>query len=302
MTNFTAADLEQLSAKGIARDVVEAQLDRFRTGFPYLRIDSPSSVGNGILPVDADMEKACLDRWERFLKDGGDVLKFVPASGAASRMFKALFAFVNGADEVPAEGSPVAQLVERIGDFAFYDQLKEATGKLYGKTPEELAADGRLKELVGAIILPEGLNYGQLPKALLTFHRSADGVRTSLEEQLAEGAQTAASKGGKVRLHFTVSSNHRKLFEEKLAEAVPAMEKRFGVKYDISLSEQKPSTDTIAVTPDNDLFRDDAGKLVFRPGGHGALIENLNDVNADVVFIKNIDNVVGDAHRADTIR
>lgn len=302
MTNFTAADLEQLSAKGIARDVVEAQLDRFRTGFPYLRIDSPSSVGNGILPVDADMEKACLDRWERFLKDGGDVLKFVPASGAASRMFKALFAFVNGADEVPAEGSPVAQLVERIGDFAFYDQLKEATGKLYGKTPEELAADGRLKELVGAIILPEGLNYGQLPKALLTFHRSADGVRTSLEEQLAEGAQTAASKGGKVKLHFTVSSNHRKLFEEKLAEAVPAMEKRFGVKYDISLSEQKPSTDTIAVTPDNDLFRDDAGKLVFRPGGHGALIENLNDVNADVVFIKNIDNVVGDAHRADTIR
>ena len=92
MTNFTAADLEQLSAKGIARDVVEAQLDRFRTGFPYLKIDSPSSVGNGILPVDADMEKACLDRWERFLNDGGDVLKFVPASGAASRMFKALFA------------------------------------------------------------------------------------------------------------------------------------------------------------------------------------------------------------------
>lgn len=302
MATFTPADLEQLSSKGISRAIVDAQLDRFRTGFPYLTIDSPSSVGNGILPVDAEMEKACLDRWSRFLNDGGDVLKFVPASGAASRMFKALFAFVNGAEDVPEAGSPVAQLVEKIGDFAFYGQLKAVTEKKYGLSPEDLAAAGRFKDLVGAIILPDGLNYGALPKALLSFHRYEDGsVRTSLEEQLAEGAQTAASKGGKVRLHFTVSSNHRKLFEAKLTEAVPAMEKRFGVSYDISLSEQKPSTDTIAVTPDNDLFRDDAGKLVFRPGGHGALIENLNDIDAAVVFIKNIDNVVGDSHREDTI-
>ena len=301
MANFTAADLEQLSSKGISKETVEAQLHRFETGFPYLTIDSPASVGNGILPVDDAMKQQCLERWQRFLNDGGDVLKFVPASGAASRMFKALFAFVNGTDDKAAEGSPVAQLVEHIGDFAFYGQLKEVTAKLYGKTPEELTAEGRFKDLVGAIILPEGMNYGQLPKALLTFHRYTDGVRTALEEQLAEGAQTAASKGGKVKLHFTVSSNHRKLFEEKISKAVPAMEKRYGVKYDISLSEQKPSTDTIAVTPDNELFRDDAGKLVFRPGGHGALIENLNDVNADVVYIKNIDNIVGDAHRKDTI-
>ena len=302
MAQFTSADLEQLSSKGISVEAVEAQLDRFRTGFPYLTIDSPSSVGNGILPVDKDMEQACLDRWARFLNDGGDVLKFVPASGAASRMFKALFAFVNGTEDVPAAGSPVAQLVEKIGDFAFYAQLKDATKRLYGLTPEELITDGRYKDLVGAIILPEGLNYGQLPKALLTFHSYPDGtVRTSLEEQLAEGAQTAASKGGVVKLHFTVSANHRKLFEAKLAEAVPAMEKQYGVKYEISLSEQKPSTDTIAVTPENDLFRDDAGKLVFRPGGHGALIENLNDIDAAVVFIKNIDNVVADSHRADTL-
>ena len=302
MTQFTAADLDQLSAKGISREAVEAQIDRFRTGFPYLTIDSPSSVGNGILPVDDEMTQACLDRWQRFLDDNGDVLKFVPASGAASRMFKALFAFVNGSEDVPAVGSPVAQLVEKIGDFAFYKQLKEVTERLYQASPEELAAAGRYKELVGAIILPDGLNYGALPKALLTFHRYDDGVRTALEEQLAEGAQTAASKDGVVKLHFTVSSNHRKLFEAKLAEAVPAMEKRYGVRYEISLSEQKPSTDTIAVTPDNELFRDDEGKLVFRPGGHGALIENLTDINASVVFIKNIDNVVGDAHRADTIR
>lgn len=302
MTQFSASDLDQLSAKGISREAVENQIDRFRTGFPYLTIDSPSSVGNGILPVDDEMTRACLDRWQHFLDDNGDVLKFVPASGAASRMFKALFAFVNGQDDVPAPGSPVAQLVDRIGDFAFYGQLKDAVERLYHTTPEELVSQGRYKELVGAIILPDGLNYGALPKALLTFHRYDDGVRTALEEQLAEGAQTAASKDGVVKLHFTVSSNHRKLFEAKLAEAVPAMEKRYGVRYDISLSEQKPSTDTIAVTPDNELFRDDEGKLVFRPGGHGALIENLTDINASVVFIKNIDNVVGDSHRADTIQ
>ncbi len=301
MAQFTPADLDQLSAKGIKVETVEAQLDRFRTGFPYLTIESPSSPGHGILPVDAEMTDACLARWQTFLDDNGDVLKFVPASGAASRMFKALFAFVNGDENVPAKGSAVAELVERIRDFAFYDQLKDVTERLYQATPEALVAAGRYKELVGAIILPQGLNYGALPKALLTFHRYADGVRTALEEQLAEGAQTAASKDGKVKLHFTVSANHRALFESKLEEAVPAMEDRYGVKYEIGLSEQKPSTDTIAVTPDNELFRDDAGKLVFRPGGHGALIENLTDIDATVVFIKNIDNVVGDSHRADTI-
>ena len=303
MATFTQADLEQLKAKGISQERVEAQLESFRTGFPYLKIVSPSSVGRGIMPVDADIEKACLARWDNFLADGGDVLKFVPASGAASRMFKALFAFVNGNEEVPAQGSPVAALVEHIGDFAFYKELEAATIRLYGKTPNELAAAGRFKDLVGAIILPDGLNYGSLPKALLTFHKYDDGTtRTALEEQLAEGAQTAATKDGLVKLHFTVSADHHKLFEAKLAEVVPAMEKRFGVHYDISMSEQKPSTDTIAVTPDNELFRTKEGKLVFRPGGHGALIENLNDVNADVVFIKNIDNVVADKHRTDTLR
>lgn len=303
MATFTQADLEQLKAKGISQERVEAQLESFRTGFPYLKIDSPSSLGHGITPIDADLEAACLGRWNDFLADGGDVLKFVPASGAASRMFKALFAFVNGNEEVPAEGSPVAQLVERIGDFAFYKELEAATIRLYGKTPNELVTEGRFKELVGAIILPDGLNYGALPKALLTFHKYDGGVtRTALEEQLAEGAQTATNKDGLVKLHFTVSADHRKLFEAKLAEAVPAMEKKFGVHYDISLSEQKPSTDTIAVTPENDLFRTKEGKLVFRPGGHGALIENLNDINAAVVFIKNIDNVVADSHRDDTLR
>lgn len=301
MTHFTQADLDQLRDKGISIDVVETQLDRFRTGFPYLKILAPASPGTGMVALSDDERSQCLDRWNDYLANNGEVLKFVPASGAASRMFKALFAFVNGEESEPKAGSPVAELKENIASFAFYNQLCQTTNALYGKTPEQLIEEGRSKDVVAAIILPDGMNYGALPKALLTFHRYADGTtRTALEEQLAEGAQMAAS-AGKVKLHFTVSSNHRKLFEAKLAEAVPAMEERFGVKYEISLSEQKPSTDTIAVTPDNELFRDDNGRLVFRPGGHGALIENLNDVNGTVVFIKNIDNIVADSHREPTI-
>lgn len=302
MSKFTQADLEQLNQKGISVAQVEEQLKRFETGFPYLRIESPSAPGSGMLALDKDLAEAAQARWDGYLADGGDVLKFVPASGAASRMFKALFAFVNGSEEVPAPGTPVAQLVEKIHDFAFYSQLNDKVGQLYaGATVDSLIEAGRFKDLVAAIIKPEGLNYGQLPKALLTFHRYGDGsVRTALEEQLAEGAQTAATDG-KVKLHFTVSANHHKLFEAKLAEVVPTMEQRFAVKYDVTMSEQKPSTDTIAVTPDNELFRDDEGRLVFRPGGHGALIENLNDIDSTVVFIKNIDNVVADSHRASTV-
>lgn len=302
MTHFTPADEAQLQAKGISKADVEAQIERFRTGFPYLRIESAVAPGRGMIPLEKRLEQEAVETWKSYLAQGGDVLKFVPASGAASRMFKALFEFVNGEAAVPAEGSAVAQLLGRIGDFAFYPQLQETVKALHGKSVEELVAEGRHKDVVAAIIMPDGMNYGQLPKALLTFHRSEDGVRTAIEEQLAEGAQTAASKGGKVRLHFTVSANHRALFEAKLAEAVPAMEKRYGVSYEVSLSEQKASTDTIAVTPDNELFRDSKGALVFRPGGHGALIENLNEIDASVVFIKNIDNVVADAHRQPTIK
>jgi len=303
MAEFTTEDLNQLKERNISVEAVEAQLARFRTGFPYLKIESPASIGNGILKLDEAGEAECLKRWQEFLSAGGDVLKFVPASGAASRMFKALFAFVNGDDDFPKAGSPVAELVEHISEIAFYDELQATVRRIHGLSVEELVAAGRIKDLIAAIILPEGLNYGGLPKAMLTFHRYADGsTRTSLEEQLAEGAQTAASKGGKVKLHFTVSADHRTLFEEKLRKALPVMEKKFGVSYEISLSEQKHSTDTIAVTPGNELFRDSRGRLVFRPGGHGALIENLNDIKSEVVFVKNIDNVVADSHRADTIR
>ncbi|MDE6277639.1 MAG: DUF4301 family protein [Muribaculaceae bacterium] len=302
-TNLTHDDLDQLKERGISPETVEAQLERFRAGFPYLRIDAPSSVDNGILVVEDELADDALARWQEFLASGGDVLKFVPASGAASRMFKAMFEFVNGDASTPAPGTPAAQIIDNLEHLAFFPELDATCRRLYGRSCTELRHQGRGKDIIAALILPQGMNYGALPKAVLTFHAYPDGTtRTALEEQLAEGAQYAASANGKVRLHFTVSADHLDLFREKLAVAVPEMEKRLGVSYDISLSVQKPSTDTIAATPDNEPFRDADGRLVFRPGGHGALIENLSDIDATVVFIKNIDNVVADAHRADTVR
>lgn len=298
---LTKEDLAYIEERGMDAAQVENQLKRFATGFPYLEIKDAARAGQGITVLTPEQENAAIERWKKFLADGGDVCKFVPASGAASRMFKSLFAFVDGAENVPAEGSDVAKLIAEIDKVAFIADLNEATKRLYGKTVGELKNEGLFKELIAAIIKPEGLNYGGLPKGLLKFHSYAEGSRTPVEEQLAEGAQTAANGNGDVKMHFTVSANHRKLFEEKISEVADKMGKERKVKFNVSLSEQKPQTDTVAANPDNTPFHEE-GHLLFRPGGHGALIENLNDIDATVVFIKNIDNVVPDSLRDATVR
>lgn len=299
---MTQQDRQQLAARGVSAEAVQQQLNRFATGFPYLKLAGSATVGNGILRPDTDLEARAVQRWDKFLADGATVYKFVPASGAASRMFKALFAFVDGADNEPAPGSAVSQLLESLPNLAFSSELDDALLKLHGKNAAQLKAEGKYKEIIAAIIRPEGLNYGQLPKGLLTFHRYGDGTtRTALEEQLAEGAQTAAANG-KVNLHFTVSESHKQLFADKLAKVVPAFEQKTGLKFIVSTSVQKPSTDTIAANPDGTPFRDAEGKLVFRPGGHGALISNLGDIDAQVIFVKNIDNVVPDSRRDITVK
>ncbi|MDE7450375.1 MAG: DUF4301 family protein [Paramuribaculum sp.] len=294
-------DKAMLESKGITEAQVEAQLERFRSGFPYLALVGAARPGQGIKVLDHESEESAIARWKEYLAHGGEVTKFVPASGAASRMFKALFEFVDsGVDKAP-EGSAPAALLADLTKLPFLTELNVACERLYGADAAALHAAGRDREVIAAIILPDGMNYGALPKGLLKFHSYPDGSRTPVEEQLTEGAQTAAGADGKVRLHFTVSSNHRKLFEEKLNEAIPATTKRTGAQFEVTMSEQKPSTDTIAVNPDNTPFLED-GHLLFRPGGHGALIANLNDIDSEVVFIKNIDNVVPDSLRESTVR
>lgn len=299
---LSESDLQTLASRGITPEQLEQQLKCFATGFPYLKIYDSARAGAGITVLTDAEQTDASKRWDAYLAEGGRVAKFVPASGAASRMFKALFAFINGEEAQPKKGSDVAALLEGIHKFAFYPELETTVIRRFGKGVDALLEEGRAKDVVGSIILPEGMNYGQLPKGLLTFHRAEGGsVRTPVEEQLVEGAQTARQADGSVDLHLTVSPDHRKAFEAKLAEAVPAIEERMGVKIKVGLSEQMASTDTVAANEDNTPFRDAEGRMVFRPGGHGALIRNLNDIDSQVVFVKNIDNVVPDSMRGATI-
>lgn len=288
---FNSEDLELIAKKGISTELIQEQLDRFKTGFPYLKIKSVAKVGDGIVRLtDAEVEE-CEALWAEFQQSGGTVEKFVPASGAASRMFKNVFEFVSANKPAP-ETDFEKKLFDGIENFAFYKTLDANCEKAFGKGVKALIAEGRYVDVAKGIIYPEGMNYGALPKALLQFHKvNEDKANTPLEEHLEEGAQYASDLNKNVNIHFTVSPEHRKEFEKLIAVVVPEMEKEWGVKYNVSMSEQKSSTDTIAVNMDNTPYREN-GKLLFRPAGHGALIENLNEIDADVVFVKNIDNVV----------
>ncbi len=296
---MTPQDKELLASKGISEAQIEAQLTCFEKGFPYLRLDAAASVDKGILTPSIDEQTIFLSAWDNYKNSDKNILKFVPASGAASRMFKNLFEFLEADYETPTTAFEQI-FFTHIDRFAFYDDLNTACLGLFGLTIPELIAEGEFKKIVDVLLDADGLGYGQLPKGLLLFHNYPEGPRTPLEEHLVEGALYAACSGGDVNIHFTVSPEHRTMFESLVEDKTAEFAKRFGVTYHISFSEQKPSTDTIAADMDNQPFRD-KGKLVFRPGGHGALIENLNDLDADVVFIKNIDNVVPDRLKDDTV-
>lgn len=215
-------------------------------------------------------------------------------------MFKAMFNFLETDSDTAPENSDAAAVIDNLEQFAFYQELNEILKRLYGKTAQELRENGEHKKIISAIVNKEGLNYGNLPKGLISFHNYPNGPHTPIEEQLAEGAATEKRADGTVHIHFTVSADHCDKFNERLNKGVSQLGKELEVKFVTSLSEQKKSTDTLAVNPDNTPFRLN-GELVFRPGGHGALIENLNDLDATVVFLKNIDNVVPESRRKTTL-
>ncbi len=298
-------DIKQLSDKGISKDAFLLQIDHFKKGFPPLTLDRPAITGDGIRTFD---EKSAHQMAGFYMMHHSkyDVMKLVPASGAATRMFKDVFVWrdllIAGVDTHGLLDSKpdAANFFNHIKDFAFWDDLCLAMDK------EDLDAGHLLDEknflpLLDYLLFDHGLDYASLPKALIAFHKYGSTTRTSMEEHLAEGAAYARGGDARVHIHFTLSPEHINLFQAKLQKVQKKFEQLLEVKFIITHSVQKPSTDTIAVGLDNLPFREKDGKLLFRPGGHGALIENLNDLDADIIFIKNIDNVVPDHLRGETI-
>ncbi len=296
---LTEQDLKQIKQKGISEEKLNNQLEQFKTGFPFLRLEAAAAIGKGIMAPTAEERQQYVNAWNQYKAEGRRVVKFVPASGAASRMFKDMFAFVDASYDVPTTDFE-KHYFDNIQKFAFYDAQNAACQKNLGKDIPTLLAEGQYKAVAAQMLKAEGLNYGQLPKGLLLFHNYPEGPRTPMEEHLVEGALYAASNG-EAHVHFTVSHEHMELFKQKVAEKADLYARKYGIKYDITFSEQKPSTDTVAANADNTPFRNDDGTLLFRPGGHGALIENLNEIEADVIFVKNIDNVVPDRLKDDTV-
>jgi hypothetical protein len=298
---LTNEDIRELENRKKNISTIRQQIENFEKGFPYADLVAPAKKDDGILVFDEAGTKQ-LAEYFNLHGPGYNLLKFVPASGAASRMFKHLFEYLEAANatgkdlseaEIQQQFPQVDHFIHNIEKFAFFDDLKRALSK-DGFDMDKLLSHKQYKTVIEYLLTEKGLNYAKLPKGLLKFHRYDSSARMPVGEHLVEGAHYARRKNGEVHIHFTVSPEHRTKFLEAVQSAAPQYEKMFGVKYDIGFSEQKPSTDTIAVDMNNKPFREKDGKILFRPGGHGALIENLNDLDSEVVFIKNIDNVVPD--------
>ena len=293
MSVFTEEDLRYLSEKGISQQKALDQIKTFSEGIPPVRLSRAAVVDDGILRFSQAEQQRLREGYRNHVR-GLQVVKFIPASGAASRMFKALFAFLNTFDPEKdsleaflskPEQNGVRVFFEGLQHFPFYDLIRTRIG-----APSD---PGRidLYAFVREMLSEDALNYGFYPKGLLPFHKYGDSLATPFEEHLKEAAAYARS-GNSATLHFTISSQHLELFQAEYRRVAAKVARQRGCEFDVEYSYQKSATDTLAVTPDNKPFRDQNGQLLFRPGGHGALLENLNEQDADLIFIKNIDNVV----------
>ncbi|MCK9219706.1 MAG: DUF4301 family protein [Bacteroidales bacterium] len=306
---YTDLDLEQIKQHGITLKTIEKQISHFKHGFPFIKLIRPAIPGDGILSY-SENEKEIFIRYfeDHFLLI--HVTKFVPASGAASRMFKQLFEFrehynnnANGLSlfESNQEFDSPYYFLAHLSEIAFYDDLRKNLSS-NGQSLEMLLKKKDFNTIIDFILTKKGLDYANLPKGLIIFHKDSEGTRTSIEEHLVEAAMYTRDQHDIAHIHFTVSPEHKKKFKELLNSVKSKYESKYGVRFDFSFSIQSPSTDTLAVDINNEPFRDLQKKLVFRPGGHGALLSNLNEIDADLIFIKNIDNVVPDKLKLQTFR
>jgi len=295
-------DLKQLQSKGISTEQAQNQINTFKKGFDFMDIKKPALVGDGMVKLSKQDLELKIRKYNYDYRNK-KIVKFVPASGAASRMFKTLFEFrdATNKEELLEDKSfnSGTNFFENLSKFAFYQELRSSDRLKHIDFDSEIKSIN-YQVIIDALISEDGMNYGSLPKGLLKFHKYASGAKTPVQEHMVEGALYASS-GNKVHLHFTVSPEHMDAFKEHVEEAKYALEAQFEMTFEIGYSIQKPSTDTLAVNLNNEPFRNDDGSILFRPGGHGALIENLNELDADLIFVKNIDNVVPDRLKQDTI-
>ena len=268
MTQFSNHEIQQITSHGLTPEIILQQLADFESGFPYSNIVRPATINDGVHPMLGAEYEQYYDAHQNEYK----IVKFVPASGAATRMFKDLFEFLS----TGTMNKTTQTVLNNLKQFAFYSDIE----KFLPQNPTN-------HDIIECLVTERGLNYGNLPKALLQFHKYENTNRTALAEHLAEGAQYAQSNGN-VNIHFTVSPEHKSGFDTLLSAILSTYESEYGVKYNISMSTQMPETDTIAVNLDNTPFKNEDGTLLFRPAGHGALIENLNKIDGDIIFIKNI--------------
>lgn len=305
---YTKEDLKQLQSRGSDIKVVDSQIDNFKRGFPYINLDRPAIVGDGIKAFNQRDAKKLSYFYDSNSKRY-ELLKFVPASGAASRMFKDLFEFIEAVKGCTAEETEklladkkwnqAKQFIEGLKDFAFYGDLQKAMRK-DGFEIDECLSKSDYLTIIEYLLLPKGLNYANLPKGLLKFHSYPDEPRMSIEEHMVEASNYCKDKEKRSAIHFTVSPEHADMFLDEINRVKEKYEEMYAVRYELTFSLQKSSTDTIAVDMNNKPIRELDGRLMFRPGGHGALIENLNDRESEIIFIKNIDNVVPDNMKSDT--
>jgi hypothetical protein len=274
---WSERDQFQLESRGISVDAADRQMELLRQPSHFPRLERPCVIGDGIQQISEDRHAALIDV-HRQAACQGRWTKFVPASGAASRMFA-----WKGEDDL-------TRLTDQLDHFAFYRSLESAASRS-GYVLSELRTRRQHSILLDLLLGDAGLGYNDLPKALLEFHRYGETARTPFEEHLREGARSLAGGGERCRAHFTVSPEHQPRFEELLSRLIPVIRGELAVNPDVGFSQQKPSTDLLALDEDSLPLRDDDGSLVFRPGGHGALLDNLNDLDGDLVFVKNIDNV-----------
>ncbi len=301
MLTLTEEDLQQIKAKGISLEIIGQQLESFRTGIPYTTLDRPCTIDDGIIKFSSEDLAHYADVFQKTM-DSGRATKFVPASGAATRMFKTLLSFLEQIPEQKAgttfqellcrtkDAATLKQFFLQLESFAFYRDLKtQLEAQEVGICNTNTISHGRA--LLETLLFSPGLNYSKLPKGLLKFHQYTDHSRTPIEEHIIEGSAYVRDSSGSVRIHFTVSPEHEQLIQQHLSQILDRIESQ-DIQLDITFSHQQSSTDTLAVDLENRPFRDSSGQLVFRPGGHGALLNNLHALQGDIVFIKNIDNVV----------